>query len=482
VLLLLACSGEPETVETIEVPPVHSKAPHGPPKGHKGPPPGGPGPGAGGGEPFHATPTFELGESGGEQRNILVVSLDTVRADRLSVYGGRAETPALEALGGTRYTQAMTHWPETCLSHWAMLSGVAPELHGNTPGNRGSIYTGPTVAEIAQRQGYDTAAIIGGVTLTDESCGFSRGFEVFDDDFELDRSDMRRPGKEVTDAALYWLGERPDDTSWMLFVHYFDAHFPYTPPSPWDDKYDPDYAGTLSGTDADLDVYRNGERDPAPRDLEHILALYDGELSELDAIVAPLLSAVPEDTVVVVTSDHGESFGHGYWFNHRDGMWDSVLHVPLIIRAPDLPPGEVGEQVGLVDVAPTVLSLAGLPLDERMQGADLSAGSSRPCHYARTDPWRPDQAPKQFAWRTAEWKVITGGPDTLAYDLVGDPEEGTSVTAPGGPCAQADYEAWLEPLAEHQTSAPGAPEMTPEECRRLQKLGYLDPGACDKSQ
>ncbi len=412
--------------------------------------------------------------------NILIVSLDTVRADRLGIYGGRAETPNLEALGGRVYEQAMTHFPETCLSHWAMFSGVAPELHGNAPGNRGSLWTGPTVAEIAQKEGYTTKAVIGGVTLTDASCGFARGFDDFDDDFELDRADMRRPGKQVTEAALAWLDERQEGERWMLFVHYFDAHFPYTPPAPWDSKYDPDYDGGLGGTDADLDPFRSGEREPARRDLEHVLALYDGELSELDAIIAPLLSGVPEDTVVVVTSDHGESFEHGYWFNHRDGLWDSVLRVPLVIRAPGLGEERFEEQVGLVDVAPTVLSLAGLPTDARMQGADTSRAPSRPCHYARTDPWRPGD--KQFAWRTNEWKVIDQGVDVLAYDLVGDAAEETAVTAPAGPCSQEDYEAWIDPLREHQTTAPPPPGMSPEECRRLEKLGYLEPGTCGASR
>lgn len=441
----------------------------------------------GGGEPFFATPTFELNTASGDARSILIVSLDTTRADRLGIYGGRAETPTLEALGGTVYDQAMTHFPETCLSHWAMLSGVMPELHGNTPGNRGSLYTGPTLAEIAQKHDYATGAIIGGVTLTDATCGLSRGFDHYDDDFELDRADMRRPGADVTKAATDWLALREPDGHFFLFVHYFDAHFPYTPPVPWDTKYDPDYAGSLGGTDADLDPFRSGEREPAKRDLEHILALYDGELSELDAIIAPLLAAVDEDTIVVVTADHGESFEHGYFFNHKDGMWDSVLHVPLVIRAPGLEAARVSEQVGLIDVTPTVLTLAGLPTDERMQGADLTTSSSRPCHYARTDPWRPGSGAKQFAWRTSDWKVIDQATseqhsDVLAYDLVGDPDEENAVTAPAGPCSEKDYDAWIGELKEFQVAAPAPPGMSVEECRRLEKLGYLDAGTCDKSQ
>ena len=314
-----------------------------------GPGPSVPAPGAGrptGGPsastPFHASPTFDL-EPAPDQapRSVVIISLDTVSAPILSLYGGVAETPNLAGLAaqGVRFADPATHFPETCLSHWTLLSGVLPEAHGNAPAHAGSQYTGPTMAEIARKQGFSTGAVIGGVTLQDSACGLSRGFEQYDDQFVLDPTDMRRPAADVTARAVRWL-EQQDGPS-FLFVHYFDAHFPYTPPEPWDTRYDPDYAGALDGSDATLRPYRDGEKTPSARDVAHIEALYAGEVSALDEALAPLFAAIPDDAVVVVTADHGESFGHDYWFNHRGVLWDDVMRVPLVIRGLSRPAGAV---------------------------------------------------------------------------------------------------------------------------------------------
>jgi len=306
--LLVACATEP-TAPPTDRPGPGLAPPGGPPVAPRGAPM--PGHAA-----FRATPTFDLlPVPPVEQRSIVLVSLDTVRADRLGAYGGRAETPSLTAMAarGARFDQAVTHFPETCLSHWAMHSGVPPEAHGDAPAVSGSTYSGPTLAEIAQRSGYATAAFIGGVTLTDASCGMARGFDRYDDRFRVDRADMKRPGREVTQRAVAWMGQQQGP--YFAFLHYFDAHFPYTPSPPWDTRYDPDYQGSLTGSDRDLRPYRDGDQTPTAADLAHVLALYDGELSELDALLRPVLDAAGPDALVLVTADHGESFDHDYWFS-----------------------------------------------------------------------------------------------------------------------------------------------------------------------
>lgn len=476
-LLLWACSAPPE--ETPQPPPLDPHPPATPP-----PPAARPAPVEAGSSPggsFHLAPTLELQPTDGPARNLLIISLDTVRADRLGVYGGPAETPTLTALAaqGTRFDAAMTQFPETCLSHWSMLTGVLPEVHGNAPAHAGSRYLGPTLAELAAHAGYATAAFIGGVTLQDSVCGLARGFGVYDDQFPIDPTDMRRPGREVTRAATTWIEaqERP----WFAFVHYFDAHFPYTPAPPWDTRYDPDYRGRLTGSDVDLRPYRDGGEVPTPRDLAHVLALYDGELSELDAAIAPLIAAVGADTVVVVTSDHGESFEHGYYFNHRDGLWDDVLHVPWIVRAPGVTAGgRVAAQVGLVDLAPTVAVLAGLPLDARMQGTSRvpelegTRTSGEDMHYALTDPWRPLA---QFAARTPTSKVIWTEESAWVYDLRNDPVEEAPREAPPDSFAgvRQAYRDRIEALAPHRGEAPQQDRfISEEEAARLEALGYAD--------
>lgn len=428
------------------------------------------------GGPFFATPTFDLGPTPETPaRTVVLISLDTVSAPHLALYGGPAETPALARVAeqGRRYADAITHFPQTCLSHWTMMTGVMPELHGNAPAHAGSVWSGPTLAELAQRAGRPTAAVIGGVTLQDRACGLSRGFDRYDDRFAVDPADMRRPAAEVTAAALQALasfGDRPG----LLFVHYFDAHFPYTPPPPWDERYDPDYAGTITGTDAALRAWRDGEDPPPVRERDHVAALYQGELSALDRNLAPLLAAVPEDAVLVVTSDHGESFLHAPWFNHRGALWEDVLRVPLILRAPGISAGSVeSAQVGLIDLAPTVLALAGLPTDTRMQGRDLSAGPPERALWSTTDPWL---GPQQLTLRTGlqgtKLRHLPGG-GAERYELAADPEERSPTALPDA--APTDYHALVAGLLAHQVEAPAPRGVDQEEAARLEQLGYVDP-------
>jgi arylsulfatase A-like enzyme len=426
---------------------------------------------------FSVKPDFQWEGVVDEQpKSIVLISLDTVRADRLSVYGGRAETPNLQQLvdAGSICSQAVTHFPETALSHWSMMSGVMPLVHGNVPGNGGSLYKGPTLAEITKEHGYQTAAFIGGVTLTDSASGLSRGFDLYDDQFTFSQEDMSRKGSEVTQRAVRWIQKQQSQSkSYFAFVHYFDAHFPYTPPAPWDTKYDADYTGTIDGTDRVLAPYRDGQKKPSARDVEHVLALYDGEISALDATIAPLLSVLDKNTVVAVTSDHGESFEHGYYFNHRAGLWDSVMHIPLIIRAPGISPKTVVDrQVGLIDLTPTLLSLAGLRSDTRMQGTSIFAAKQHDLYFAHTDPWMSEP---QFAARTLNWKWIAQERGDLVYRIGSDPLEEKQQEAIPAELKEAKSEAasLLESLSAHQETPPRPRQIGEEECKRLQLLGYV---------
>jgi arylsulfatase A-like enzyme len=334
------------------------------------------------------------------------------------------------------------------------------------------------MAEIARKHGYATGAIIGGVTLQDKACGLSRGFDLYDDQFALDPADMKRPAREVTEAAVRWMDAQ--EQPFFLFVHYFDAHFPYTPPSPWDRAYDPDYRGALDGSDATLRPYRDGERTPSPRDVAHIEALYAGEVSALDQELAPLLAALPSDAVVVITADHGESFGHDYWFNHRGVLWDDVMQVPLVIRGLSREPGSVETgDVGLVDVARTVLGAAGLPADTRMNGRDLGrvdpSASSVP-QLAITDPWVGS------AWFAARWqghkRIDRPGATGMEwYELAADPKEQHPQVLPSEHRLQSARDRWTEAVAAHAGDQVEAPvrSIPDDEVQRLEALGYVDP-------
>ena len=142
--------------------------------------------------------------------NLLFISLDTVAADHMSLYGGRAEVPNLEKLGrsGVVYTNAYTHFPETAISHWTMMTGVLPDVHGNVPAYGTSRYTGPTLAERLHAAGYDTAAFIGGETLTNRSAGLSRGFNIYDDQYAWNRDDLKRPGNDIAKRSIQWINRK----------------------------------------------------------------------------------------------------------------------------------------------------------------------------------------------------------------------------------------------------------------------------------
>jgi arylsulfatase A-like enzyme len=381
---------------------------------------------------------------------------------------------------GARFETAIANFPETAISHWAMLTGALPAVHGDVPGTGGSRYTGPTLAERLQQAGYATGAFIGGETLTDRSTGLSRGFQTYDDAHPWDRSDLKRPGEQVCTQAMEWM--KNQQGPYFAFVHLFDAHFPYTPKPPWNTRYDPDYTGKLTGSDEDLRPFRDGGETPSPEDLAHVLALYDGELSELDGIIGPILAAAGPDTLVIITSDHGESFGHDYWFNHRDGLWDGVLRVPWLVRGPGVKAGHtIQTPVELVDMAPTVLGLLGLDPLEQVHGQDQSAalqgagstGGGRPAHSI-TDPSRPKP---QLSIRSAAIKLLIRAGIAESYDLRADPEEASPRPVPSAvtTAATQTYERRLQPVVDRwQGKARPARAHSPEAIERLRSLGYID--------
>lgn len=437
-------------------------------------------------EPLPSVQAEPSEQSAKPHRNVLIISMDTVSAEHMALFGGKATTPNIASVakqGGT--WSAITHFPETAVAHWTLMTGVLPAVHGNVPGYGTSRYTGPTLAEHLKTQGYRTGAFIGGETLTDRSTGLSRGFDVYDDRYPWDRADLKRPGQEVTSAALKWMthpeGSR---TPYFAFVHYFDAHFPYTPAAPWDTAYLGENPSPLGGSDEELRPYRDGIRTPSDKDIAKIAALYQGEISELDAIMGPLLATASADpnTTIIITADHGESFGHNYWFNHRDGLWDEVIRVPLIWKGPGVKAGApTPGQVGLIDVVPTLLNLLELPEIPQLNGTILNGDEPRSVNYAITDPTRPNA---QWAARSSTHKLIAPIADNrlksqgrLQYDLRTDPKE----IDPSAPLpelfekSEANYLAEIEPVISRAQGP--APEIrTPDhaEHERLKALGYVD--------
>ncbi len=410
--------------------------------------------------------------------NLLLVTLDTLRADRLGCYGrARAETPALDALAarGVRFDQAQSAAPLTLPSHATILSGLLPPRHGLRDNGRGSLPT--DVATLATRlsgAGYRTGAFVGAFVL-DRRYGLARGFDLYDDEIPRRGSalEAERPGSEVVDRALAWLDDRPGvegagvRVPFFAWVHLYDAHTPYEPPEP--------FRGRHPG-------------DP-----------YGGEVATVDAQVARLLAALDRRgetarTLVVIAGDHGESLGEHGELTHGLLLYQGTLRVPLLLSAPGiLKPRVVRQPVGLADVAPTVAALLGQPLHAAsasapLDGRDLSAALVAGEEPPAADLYAESRYPATFGWspllslRRGGMKYVaatTAQPAGSAelYDLAADPGESHDLRAD----RRRDATALAQALAaldakltkEQRTAAPASADA--ESRARLAALGYAAP-------
>ena len=325
----------------------------------------------------------------------------------------------------------------------------------------------------AKAHSYVTGGFIGGVTMTDQASGFGRGFDVYDDQFTFSFEDMSRDGAEVTQRTATWIAKQ-QESKYFAFAHYFDAHFPYTPKK---NLYDPDYDGQIDGTDAILRPYRDGQKTPSARDIQHVLALYDAEITELDSKIAPLLKLADENTIVVVTADHGESFSHDYYFNHRAGLWDEVTHVPLIIGGGDVKNTRVSQQIGLIDLLPTVLDLALLPSDKRFMGTSQVIGLTVMIHQSLrlyTLSQIHGCQDHNLLFEQKNTSGLMGVKQDWVYNLKTDPLEAKSLTTVPSALtlkSKQTYQSWVKEYGQWQTQSTRKREIS-DESAKLMALGY----------
>lgn len=381
--------------------------------------------------------------------SVLVITIDTLRADRLGAYGDtKARTPALDGLArqGVLFERAYTPVPITLPAHVSLMTGLLPPAHGVRGNGAFALGTSvPTLAEALKASGRRTAAFVGGFPLS-RRFGLSRGFDEYDDAMSkaggVNYDFAERRARDVVGAAGRWLSKNPGPV--FLWVHLFDPHAPYDPP--------PEFR-----TD---DPYRD-------------------EIASADSAVSTLMSAWdarPGGSMVVATSDHGEAFGeHGEW-SHSLFIYDTTLHVPLLIRAPGFEAGKrSGVTVGLTDVAATVLDVAGATAGS-LPGVSLARAlgpdaRDRPL-YAET------QAPRlDFGWsdlrafREDGFKWIRA-PKPELYALSDDPAETRNRTSEDSPRARALDAALSKALfAAGERIASRAPDA--ESSERLRSLGYV---------
>lgn len=431
-----------------------------------------------------------------ERPNVVLVSIDTLRADALSASGGPVRTPVLDALAreGVLFTRAIAPSPETAASHATLFTGLDVLNHGVLRNGDSLPDADRTLAETFRSADYATAAFVSSFVL-DPRFGWSRGFERYDASFSEDGSTMStenayegafweehefsgfdRRAAATTRAALAWLASAREP--FFLFVHYFDPHAPYRAPPPFERR----------AAKASYELEHRSAPGLAPGALAQLIRSYHGEVLYTDFWLGRLMlglvrRGVQERTLVVITGDHGEGLGQHGWVEHGRHLYDEQVAVPLLFHWPErIEPREpIGVAVGLVDAAETITSLAGIGPPHRAVSTPLAAtlleGAEPPeatlFGYRRRLSPQVRRNGEMFSVRQGRWKYIAGVEDhEELYDLETDPGELRNVAV-----RRPDVARRLRALlVEKRASAPPRrPEalLSDEERRGLEALGYV---------
>jgi len=427
--------------------------------------------------------------------NVVVVSIDTLRADHLGAYGyERPTSPSIDALAasGVLFENALTPSSWTLPAHASLLSGVSPYRHGAVAATARIRDDVPLLAELLGAQGYHTVAFVN-APFVGRDYGFARGFARFEQRFEQRRRDVAERHRQVLDAVPAL------EPPFFLFVHYMDVHTPYRPPKEFN-RFARDRRSSAVlkdiGETSVLELQRasrEGRLHVSHADRDRLIDLYDGEILAMDAkigeLVAVLRARFP-DTIVVLTSDHGEEFFEHGGFGHGETLYEEVLRVPLIVAGPGVASGaRIVEQVSLLDVVPTVLERLAIPpasaLDGRSLLPFLRAGSTAAVGATSGDAGATRDAQPVLGLHTASHdgtlslRGVRSPSRKLVhddhrgtvelYDLASDPDERRNLA----PAARDErLESALAALGSAAPSS-AAPSPDPATVEALKALGYL---------
>jgi arylsulfatase A-like enzyme/tetratricopeptide (TPR) repeat protein len=390
--------------------------------------------------------------SAGRRLNVILITIDTLRADRLR----RGFTPAIDALAdaGARFVNARTAVPLTLPSHVTILTGTLPPVHG-VRDNGFTFKPGPlTLARVLHDAGYRTGAFVGAYVLN-HVFGLADGFDTYDDRVHRNPAlgpqlEAERPGSEVADAAIEWLGK--PSQPFFMWAHFYDPHAPYHPPAEFMAK---------AGGHA-----------------------YDGEVAYADAQVGRIVSAIRDrglagSTIVALAGDHGEGLGDHGEQSHGMLLYDSTLRVPLVVVAPGRTnPETLDGSASLADLAGSLLTLAGLkpaPLMSKSLLLSREPGS-RP---RASDVYSETEYPRAAGWHALaaltddRWKLILSSEAEL-YDVSVDPGETQNLASSKDTLVEGPIEAMTRRIRElSQLRSPRAEGIAPEAAERLRALGYV---------
>ena len=381
---------------------------------------------------------------------VVIVTLDTTRADHLSVYGYQdVSLPHIERLaaGGVVFDQAMSVGALTLPAHTSLFTGLLPPAHGvRDNSGPGLADAHVTLAEILRARSFRTGAFVGSAVL-DAGRGLSQGFDHYGGVIPASgATGLQRRGDDVIGDALAWLGGI-EAGPFLLWVHLYDPHRPYDPPPPFDAMHDP-YVGEIAFADAQIGRL----------------------LRALDA------RALTERTIVIVVGDHGESRGEHGERDHGVFLYQNVVRVPLIVRAPGIPAGRIADVVRLTDIMPTVLDLLTVPAPQA-DGASLASALHRRSPVGEREVYAESLYPRHLGWsplfalRSGRYKLIDA-PRPELYDLEVDPFEERNVYRQRRAVAAAMTDRLARMRSEEEPSTPRGFEVSPELRHRLGSLGY----------
>lgn len=398
--------------------------------------------------------------------DVVLITLDTTRADHLGCYGSRSvKTPNLDALAarGVRFAHATAQVPLTLPSHACIMTGSYPEVNGmRGMGGFTLAKSHPTIASVAHAAGYQTAAFVASRVLS-RTFGLSNGFDTYDDQLNTETREgqlpniyPKLPASVETDRAIGWLKQH-SQKKFFLWVHYYDAHAPYDPPEPY----------------------------------KHLYAShpYSGEIAYMDSQVGRLLDDIGEQgigsrTLIVVIADHGEGLGEHGEMTHGIFLYDSTMHVPLIIAGPGIPAGKViEEEVRSIDIMPTILAFLNLSPGKEAEGVSLwpliQKGQRVQSDFAYMETLYPRI---YMGWselrgiRTDQWKYILA-PHQELYDVEKDPGERKNVISRFPDVASnlnkgIWYATRLKSPEQNITASP----ISEQTRKELESLGYVSGG------
>jgi len=464
---------------------------------------------------------------------VLLISLDTLRADHLGLYGyERFTSPVLDEIAreSVVFEDASASAPWTLPSHASLFTGLFPKTHGVTSAKAGLPQSVPTLAKLMSNQGFVTGAIVNSPWLKQESFRLTRDFDEY---FYVEPvANQKMPSKRITDRAMEWLDDLGDENM-FLFLHYFDVHSDYASLPEFERIFDEPYEGQADGTswqlrratleESYLEMCQNNFDERACQlggganpylvdhtiekvfyddaDIRHLKNLYDAGIRQLDTELTRLFGFLKEKglldkTLLIIVSDHGEGFGEHGEVDHFLSTYQELLHVPLVIRVPGVAEGKrIAAPVSLIDIVPTILRQVDAPLPETLDGLDLAPlwyeGENEETRRTFDERFLYGEASGGITWsliaeghypiyrsvRRGRYKMVHRDQDDRyeLFDLESDPEEKTNIAAQE-PQVLADLK---EEMVERYSEFSATPsdehkvEIDEEDAEALRALGYI---------